>query len=65
MSITHPSNPPTCAIDFKTQQSGNYEIASWKQNSMPIVHNTDEAAYKVLKLGDRYLVVCATKIATK
>jgi hypothetical protein len=63
MSITHPSNPPADAIGFNTKLSDGYELASWKQTSKPIVHNTNDAAYKVLKLGDWYLVVCAMKIA--
>jgi hypothetical protein len=62
---THPSNPPADAIDFKTQQSDGYEIASWKQATKPNVQNTKDAAYKVIKLGDQYLVVCVMRIPAK
>lgn len=65
MSTTHPSNPPADAIDFQTQQSDGYELSSWKQASKPNVKNTKDASYKALRLGDKYLVVCAMKLAVK
>lgn len=64
-TLTHPSNPPADALNFSTQQSDGYEIANWTQDSKPNAQNTKDAAYKVLKLGDRYLVVCAMKITAK
>lgn len=64
-ATTHPSNPPADAIDFKTQQSDGYEIANWKQATKPNVQNTKDAAYKVIKLGDQYLVVWVGKITEK
>lgn len=65
MNTTHPSNPPADAIDFSTQQSGDYEIANWKQTTKPDVHNTKDTACKVIKLGDKYLVVWIGEIAIK
>lgn len=62
---THPSNPPADAIDFSTQQSEGYELASWKQTTKPNVQNTQDTAYKVLNLGDKYLVVWVGKITVK
>lgn len=62
---THPSNPPADAIDFDIKELEGYELASWKQTSKPDVHNTEDTAYKVIKLGDKYLVVWVGKIAVK
>lgn len=64
-ATTHPSNPPADAIDFSAQQSEGYELSNWKQESKPNVQDTKDAAYKVLKLGSMYLVVCARKITAK
>jgi hypothetical protein len=61
MITTHPSNPPADAIDFRTQQSGDFEISNWKQTNKPNLQNTHDAAYKILKIGNQYLVVCARR----
>jgi hypothetical protein len=62
---THPSNPPADAIDFSTQQLDGYELANWKQTSKPDVQNTKDTASKVLKLGDKYLVVWVGRMPPK
>jgi hypothetical protein len=62
---THPSNPPADAIDFSTELSEPFELAYWKQISRPNVQNTNDAAYKVLKFGDQYMVIWARKIISK
>lgn len=64
-TLTHPSNPPADAVGFKTQQSDGFEIANWMQTSKPAYQDTPNAAYKVVKLGDKYLVVWAGRIASK
>jgi hypothetical protein len=57
--LTHPSNPPADAVDFRTQQSEILDIAHWKQTSKPNYQDTPDTAYKVFKIGNDYFVTWA------